>query len=641
MNDIELKQIKESYLKRSEVVKQRIVVCGGTGCLAIGALKVYDRLVEEIKARDLDLIVSMDFDEKEHSHGDGAIHVSESGCQGLCQLGPLVTIKPENIFYTKVGVDDVAEIVEKTIINKEIIKKLLYKNPADKKKCETIDEIPFYNMQTRLLLEPCGSLDAEDIKEYISIDGYAAALKSYTQMTSEEICQVVMDSGLRGRGGGGFPAGRKWALALKQDSEKKYILCNGDEGDPGAFMDGSILVGNPHSVVEGMMIAAKGMGADEGLVYVRTEYPLAVKRIKKAIKDARAMGLLGENIFGSGHNFDIRVMEGAGAFVCGEASAMVESITGNRGIPRPKPPRTAEKGLHLKPTIVNNVETLSSVPFILFHGADEYRKYGTEGSSGTKTFALTGHVANTGLIEVPFGTTLREIIFEISGGVVNQSGKIDNSSFKAVQTGGPSGGCLPEKHLDIPLSFDSLKRIGSMIGSGGMVVMNQDTCMVQVARFFIHFTQEESCGKCTPCREGTKQMLGMLDEIIEGKGTLKSIDDLETLGRAVMDASLCGLGKSAPSPILSTIKEFREEYESHVVDKFCPTGKCANLFDFWIDPDLCKGCTLCAKACPTDAISGEKKEPHQIAQENCTKCGSCRSTCKFNAIEVVKVGSHG
>ena len=640
MNDIELKQIKESYIKRSEAVTRRIIVCAGTGCLAIGAMDVYDKIVEEVKSKNLDVIVSLDFDEKEHSHPDGVIHVSESGCQGLCQLGPLVTIKPEDIFYTKVKTKDVAEIVEKTIIEKEIVKRLLYKNPSDKKKCETIADIPFYNRQTRLLLEPCGSLDAEDIKEYISIDGYAGALKSYTEMTSQEICQVVMDSGLRGRGGGGFPAGRKWALALKQDSKKKYILCNGDEGDPGAFMDGSILVGNPHSVVEGMMIAARGMGADEGLVYVRTEYPLAVKRIKKAIVDARTFGFLGENIFGSGHNFDIRVMEGAGAFVCGEASAMVESITGNRGIPRPKPPRTAEKGLHLKPTIVNNVETLSSVPFILLNGADEYRKYGTEGSSGTKTFALTGHVANTGLIEVPFGTTLREIIFEISGGVVNENGKIDNSSFKAVQTGGPSGGCLTENHLDIPLDFDSLKKIGSMIGSGGMVVMNQDTCMVQIARFFIHFTQEESCGKCTPCREGTKQMLGMLEDIVEGKGTLQTIDDLVTLGTAVMASSLCGLGKSAPSPVLSTIKEFMEEYESHVVDKFCPTGKCANLFDFWIDPDLCKGCGLCLKACPVETIIGEKKEPHEIIQPECTKCGSCRSSCKFGAIEVVKVGTY-
>ena len=640
MNDINLKKIKESYLKRSEIVTQRVVVCAGTGCLAIGAMDVYNKLVEEIKAKDLDVLVSLDFDEKEHSHPDGAIHVSESGCQGLCQLGPLVTIKPEGIFYTKVKVKDVPEIVEKTIVEKEIIKKLLFKNPVDKKRYETMEDIPFYNLQTRLLLEPCGSLDAEDIKEYISIDGYAAAEKSYTQMTPKEICQVVMDAGLRGRGGGGFPAGKKWTLALKQDSKKKYILCNGDEGDPGAFMDGSILVGNPHSVVEGMMIAAKAMGSDEGIVYVRTEYPLAVKRIKKAIETARSMGLLGEDIFGSGHNFDIRVMEGAGAFVCGEASAMVESITGNRGIPRPKPPRTAEHGLHLKPTIVNNVETLSSVPLILLHGADEYRKYGTEGSSGTKTFALTGHVANTGLVEVPFGTTLREIIFDIGGGVVNENGKIDNTSFKAVQTGGPSGGCLPEKHLDIPLSFDSLKKIGSMVGSGGMVVMNKDACMVQIARFFIQFTHEESCGKCTPCREGTKQILGLLDEIIEGRGTLETITTLEELSKAVMDSSLCGLGKSAPSPVLSTIKEFREEYESHVIDKFCPTGKCTELFDFWINPDICVGCTLCAKECPTNAITGEKKEPHNIAQQDCTKCGTCRTTCKFGAVEAVRVGTH-
>lgn len=636
MTDIDLNSIKETYLETRGKIKRRVIVCAGTGCLANGSMDVYNRLVEETAEKGLEVAVSLDYEEKPEKD----MLFSSSGCQGFCQVGPLVTIYPDNIMYNKVKAKDVPEIVEKTIAGDELVKRLLYKNPATKKRCRGIEEIPFYTQQVRILLEPCGSTDPEDINEYISNGGYFAGKKALTEMTPEEICQEVSDSVLRGRGGGGFPAGRKWSLALKQKSKKKYILCNGDEGDPGAFMDRSILEGNPHSVVEGMTIAAKGMGADEGYVYVRTEYPLAVKRINKAIADAREMGLLGENIFDSGFSFDIQVKEGAGAFVCGEASAMVESIMGNRGIPRPKPPRTAEKGLWLKPTVVNNVETLSSVPFIILNGAEEYRKHGTEGSAGTKTFALTGHVANSGLIEVPFGTTLREIVFEISGGILNESGKIDNSSFKAVQIGGPSGGCLTEQHLDIPLDFDSLNSIGAMVGSGGLVAMNEDTCMVQIAKFFMNFTQFESCGKCTPCREGTKQILAMLDEIIAGRGTLETVDSLVTLGQAVMDSSLCGLGKSAPSPVLSTIKEFRDEYTAHVIDKFCPTGKCAELFDFWINPETCKGCTLCAKVCPTDAISGAKKEPHEIHLEDCTKCGSCRSKCKFGSIEVVKVGAY-
>ena len=637
MTDVDLNSIKETYLETSGKIKRRIIVCAGTGCLANGSLDVFNKLVEETAAKGLDVTVSLDYEEKPEKD----MLFSQSGCQGFCQAGPLVTIYPDDIMYNKVKVKDVPEIVEKTIVGGELVKRLLHKDPATKKRCKGVEEIPFYTQQVRILLEPCGSTDPENINEYISNNGYMAGKKALLEMTPEEICDVVKDSGLRGRGGGGFPTGRKWALALKQTSKEKYIICNGDEGDPGAFMDRSILEGNPHSVVEGMIIAAKGLGATVGYVYVRTEYPLAVKRIKKAIVDAKAFGCLGENMFDSGFSFDIHVMEGAGAFVCGEASAMVESIMGNRGIPRPKPPRTAEKGLWLKPTVVNNVETLSSVPFILLNGADEYRKNGTEGSSGTKTFALTGHVANSGLIEVPFGTTLRKIVFEISGGILNKTNKIDNKSFKAVQIGGPSGGCLTQKHLDLPLDFDSLKSIGAMVGSGGLVAMNDDTCMVKIARFFMKFTQHESCGKCTPCREGTKQLLGLLDEIIAGRGTLETLDTLKSLCKSVASSSLCGLGKSAPSPVLSTLKEFMSEYEAHVIDKFCPAGKCADLFDFWIDPDLCKGCTQCTKVCPTGAITGEKKEAHTIAQQDCTKCGSCRSTCKFNAIEVVKIGSHG
>ncbi len=635
MTDVDLNSIKETYLETRNKIKRRIVVCAETGCLAHGSLDVFNKLVEETAEKGLDVTVSLDYEEKPEKD----ILFTKSGCQGFCQAGPLVTIYPDDIMYHRVKVKDVPEIVEKTIVGNDLVKRLLHKDTATKKRCRGVEEIPFYTQQVRILLEPCGSRDPKNINEYISNNGYVAGEKALQKMTPKEICDVVTDSGLRGRGGGGFPAGKKWTLALKQTSKTKYIICNGDEGDPGAFMDRSILEGNPHSVLEGMVIAAKGMGATAGYVYVRTEYPLAVKSIKKAIADAKALGCLGDNMFGSGFSFDIHVMEGAGAFVCGEASAMVESIMGNRGIPRAKPPRTAEKGLWLKPTVVNNVETLSSVPFILLNGAQEYRKNGTEGSSGTKTFALTGHVANSGLIEVPFGTTLRKIVFEIGGGILNRTNKVDNNSFKAVQIGGPSGGCLTKKHLDLPLDFDSLKSIGAMVGSGGLVAMNDDTCMVQIAKFFMKFTQHESCGKCTPCREGTNKILGLLEEVIAGRGTLESLDMLKSLCKAVISSSLCGLGKSAPSPVLSTLNEFMSEYEAHVIDKFCPAGKCADLFELWIDPELCKGCILCTKVCPTAAISGEKKKPHSIVQQDCTKCGSCRSQCKFNAIEVVKIGT--
>ncbi len=625
-----LDKIKSKYISARKDIDRRIIVCAGTGCLANGSRKIYDLLVSLQKERNIRVDVKLKPEEKSPE-----VLVSGSGCQGFCQVGPLVTIEPDGIMYAHVKPEDVEEIVEKTIIRNEVIERLLYTDPSTDRKCRGQGDIPFYAKQKRTVLKSCGNCDPEDINEYIASDGYEAARRAYLQMTPEEICNEMKASGLRGRGGGGFPTGRKWELALWQKSDKKYIICNGDEGDPGAFMDRSILEGNPHSVIEGMMIASRATGSDEGYIYVRTEYPLAVERIRNAIADAEAAGIIGNNIFGTDSSLKLHVMEGAGAFVCGEASAMVSSIMGNRGMPKPKPPRTAEKGLWEKPTVVNNVETLAAVPLIILNGSESYSKTGTEKSPGTKTFALTGHVVNTGLIEVPFGTTLRQIIFDIGGGVINEKGELDNSDFKAVQIGGPSGGCLTEEHLDIPLDFDSLGKVGAMVGSGGLVVMNSSTCMVQVARFFMAFTQHESCGKCVPCREGTRQMLELLDDIIEGRGTEETLSLLEELSKTVATASLCGLGKSAPSPVLSTLKQFREEYLSHVVDKKCPTGNCSALAVYSIDAEKCKGCTLCARKCPVGAISGERKEPHVIDENLCIKCGACADACKFDAVGVV------
>ncbi len=630
MLNVDLDRIKSRYINARKDVDRRIIVCAGTGCLANGSGKIYELLVELQKEKGIAVDVRLKPEEDSPS-----VLVSGSGCQGFCQVGPLVTIEPDGIMYAHVKPDDVEEIVERTIIKNEIIERLLYTDPATKSKCRGQDEIPFYSKQQRTVLKSCGNCDPDDINEYIASDGYEAARRAYIEMTPEQICSEMKNSGLRGRGGGGFPTGRKWELALAQKEEKKYIICNGDEGDPGAFMDRSILEGNPHSVVEGMLIAARATGSDEGYIYVRTEYPLAVERIRKAIQDAEETGILGSSLFGTDSSLKLHVMEGAGAFVCGEASAMVSSIMGNRGMPRPKPPRTAEKGLWDKPTIVNNVETLAAVPLIILGGSELYSRTGTENSPGTKTFALTGHVANTGLIEVPFGTTLRQIIFDIGGGVINDKGELDNSDFKAVQIGGPSGGCLTEEHLDIPLDFDSLGKAGAMVGSGGLVVMNKSTCMVQIARFFMEFTQHESCGKCVPCREGTRQMLELLDDVIEGRGTEETLSLLEDLSRTVSTASLCGLGKSAPSPVLSTLKQFRDEYLSHVVDKKCPTGNCSALAVYRIDAGKCRGCTLCARKCPVGAVSGEKKEVHVIDESLCIKCGACVEACKFNAVGVV------
>ena len=627
---VDLMEVTEAYKKSADAVKRRVIICAGTGCMANGSMKVHDAFVSQIAAAGIDVITEL---KKEGDKAD--VHISKSGCQGFCQMGPLVTVMPEGIFYTRVKPADVAEIIEKTLIGGEVVERLLYVEPLSGAHCRDTSEIPFYKLQARTVLAACGHVDPEDINEYIAKGGYAAAQKAYTVLAPQAICEEILHSGLRGRGGGGFPTGRKWELTRVQPGPKKYVICNGDEGDPGAFMDRSVMEGNPHSVIEGMMIAARAIGADEGYVYVRAEYPLAVARVKKAVVDAEAEGILGDNIFGSGQSFRVNVMEGAGAFVCGEETALIGSIEGKRGMPTPKPPFPAQSGLFGKPTVINNVETLASVPLVMNMGAAEFRKLGTQTSPGTKTFALTGHVVNTGLIEVPFGTTLREIVYHVGGGVTDNSGKVTGAGFKAVQIGGPSGGCLIEDHLDLPLDFDSLKGVGAMVGSGGLVVMNKQTCMVKIARFFMQFTQNESCGKCVLCREGTKQMLALLDDIIEGRGTEQTLDLLERTARAVQKGSLCGLGKTAPNPVLSTLRHFRAEYEAHVYQKRCPAGECKALLMPEIDPDKCKGCTLCSKKCPVGAISGEVKKPHVIDTTKCIKCGACAAACRFNAVSGV------
>ncbi len=610
-------------------IKRRIVICAGTGCVANGALEVKDALAAAMKALGLEV----DLELNRHDCGPSeSVYLSGSGCQGFCQAGPLVTFYPEGWLYVKVRPEDAEEIVTTTLAEGKPVERLLFKEQSTGKAFAERDHIPFYERQQRAVLGQCGRLNPEDIHEYIAEDGYAAACQAYTQMTPDQVCDEILTAGLRGRGGGGFPTGRKWALTLANASDKKYVICNGDEGDPGAFMDRSLMEGNPHRVIEGMMIAARAIEADEGYIYVRAEYPLAVKRVKKAVADAEAMGLLGADLFGTGLNLVLHVMEGAGAFVCGEETALIGSIEGERGMPRPKPPFPAQSGLNGKPTVINNVETLATVPLIIREGSAHYRTLGTEGSPGTKTFALTGHVANTGLIEVPFGATLREIIFDIGGGVTDQFGNPDPGGFKAVQIGGPSGGCLTEEFLDLPLDFDSVRSIGAMVGSGGLVVMNQETCMVQVAHFFMQFTQNESCGKCVPCREGTKQMLALMEDIIEGRATLETLELLEDLAGAVQLGSLCGLGKTAPNPVLSTLKHFRAEVEAHVLQKRCPTGQCKALAVPEILADACKGCGACLRKCPVNAITGERKAVHVIDADACVKCGTCAQVCKFNAI---------
>ncbi|NDW12403.1 4Fe-4S dicluster domain-containing protein [Bacteroides sp. 214] len=629
MDNINLKQVQADYNQAAAHVKKRIIICAGTGCIANGSLKVYEAFEKALEVTGLKQFVDL---EANYHDDDHVIQLTGSGCQGFCGQGPLVNILPDEIMYTKVRPENVMRILEETVLKDKIIEELLYVNPADGQRSRGQTEIPFYKRQTRLVLGECSHLDPGSIREYIAHGGYFAAEKAFTQMTPEEVCQTILESGLRGRGGGGFPTGKKWQFTLQEAGPKKYVICNGDEGDPGAFMDRSLMEGNPHRILEGMMIAARAIGSDEGHVYVRLEYPLAIQRMTKAINDAMEAGTLGNNVFGSGHNMHIHIMEGAGAFVCGEETALIASIEGKRGMPKPKPPFPAQKGLFGKPTVINNVETLAAVPLIIKNGASWFNAYGTEKSKGTKTFALTGHVANTGLIEVPFGTTLHEIVYNIGGGVTDNDGDITNEGFKAVQIGGPSGGCLTEEHLNIEIDYDNLIKNGAMVGSGGMVVMNKQSCMIQIARFFMNFTQNESCGKCVPCREGTKQMLSMLDEIIDGTATEKTFNLLQDVAQVVKKASLCGLGKTAPSPVISTISRFRDEYIDHIVNKKCATNNCKALSDVFIDAEKCTGCTACSRKCPVGAISGEKKQPHVIDSTVCTKCGVCATTCKFDAV---------
>lgn len=630
---VDLQDIQKQYQQAIEGLERRVVICAGTGCVANGSLKVHNAFVEQIAQQGLPVKTELRYENQASEAGE--VLVSESGCQGFCQMGPLVTVLPENILYTRVKPEDVPEIIETTLQGGAIVDRLLYVDPVKGTHCKGTAQIPFYQRQSRTVLAECGAIDPEDVREYIGHGGYEAARRAFNELTPEAVCEEILVSGLRGRGGGGFPTGKKWQLTLANKSDKKYVICNGDEGDPGAFMDRSVMEGNPHSVLEGMMIAARAIEANEGYVYVRAEYPLAVHRVRKAIADAEAMGLLGENIFGSGLDLKLQVMEGAGAFVCGEETALIASIEGKRGMPTPKPPFPAQKGLCGQPTVINNVETLATVPLIMRMGAAEFRRRGTEKSPGTKTFALTGHVANTGLIEVPFGTTLREIVYNIGGGVIDAQGRITGEPFKAVQIGGPSGGCLTEEHLDLPLDFDSLRGVGAMVGSGGLVVMNKQTCMVNIAHYFMQFTQNESCGKCVLCREGTKQMLALLDDIINGRADAGTLELLEKLAGAVQIGSLCGLGKTAPNPVLSTLRYFRPEYEAHVFQKRCPAGQCTALVAPMIDPEKCKGCGLCARKCPVNAITGEKKGPHTINEELCIKCGECARSCKFGAVSGV------
>lgn len=603
--------------------KMRILVCAGTGCVANGSLKVYESLKKLIAEQGL--LAEVDL-VKEVSHE--GIGVSISGCHGFCQMGPLVRFEPSGLLYCKVQEDDCAEIVETSIANNGVVERLLYSDPTTGETVKTQDEIPFYNRQVRVTLKNCGRIDPDDINDYIAHGGYQAIAKILTGMKPGEVIKEVLDSGLRGRGGGGFPTGRKWSFAAAQPGPKKYIICNGDEGDPGAFMDRSVMEGNPHLVLEGMMIAGFAIGADEGYIYARAEYPLAIKRMRKAIADAEALGVLGKGVLGTDFNFKINIKEGAGAFVCGEETALIASIEGERGMPRPRPPFPAVKGLWACPTIINNVETLANLPAIIMNGAAWFRGFGTPGSAGTKTFALAGQIQNTGLVEVPMGMTLREIVFDIGGGL--REGK----KYKSVQIGGPSGGCLTEEKLDLPLDYDELMKVGAMIGSGGLVVMGDDTCMVETAKFFMGFVQNESCGKCVPCREGTKQMLAMLTKITEGKGTEADLALLEELAQNVKDGSLCGLGKTAPNPVLTTLRYFRDEYLAHVRDKKCPAGACQALKEYYIDPEKCKGCTICARVCPAGAITGDKKQPHVINVDLCLKCGACMEKCKFGSIVI-------
>lgn len=614
----ELRSAAQKFVQLLSNQRLKILVCAGTGCLAGGSLQVFDKLKEILEREGL--AVCLELSEEEESIG-----LKKSGCHGFCEAGPLVRIEPSGIIYLKVQPSDCEEIVRETVIKGQLIPRLMYSENGQIYGKQ--EEIPFYKNQNRLVLEHCGHINAESIEEYIACGGYSALARALTEMEPEEVCREISSSGLRGRGGGGFPTGRKWTQVLSYESEKKYVICNGDEGDPGAFMDRSMMEGDPHSILEGMAIAAYATGANEGYIYVRAEYPLAVSRLKNAIEEAREAGILGKNILSGGIDFDIHINQGAGAFVCGEGSALIASIEGERGMPKVKAKRTVESGLWGKPTVLNNVETFANVRHIINNGAAWFRNYGTKGSPGTKAFALTGNVNHTGLIEVPMGTTLRKIIFDIGGGI--RGGK----EFKAVQIGGPSGGCLTKEHLDLPVDFDSLREVHAMIGSGGMVVMDEDTCMVEVSRFFMNFTQHESCGKCVPCREGTKRMLRCLENITEGRGQERDIEILEEFAEMITDTALCGLGKTAANPVVTSLRYFREEYLEHVRDKKCRTKTCQSLKIISIDSALCKGCSKCSKVCPVGAISGMLRQPFVIAQDKCIKCGACLSSCNFHAIK--------
>ena len=602
----------------------RVLVCSGTGCIATGSNKIHT-LLKDLIADD----PAIDLEFAPHdSHDRPNIGVKKTGCQGFCELGPLVRIQKGDkvVQYVKVQPDDCKEIYERTILGGDVIERLLY-HKGEKKYVQP-NEIPFIAKQTRIVLENCGKLDAESLDEYLAAGGFKALEKAMFRMDRDQVIDEIDKSGLRGRGGGGFPAGKKWKQVARQKDPIRYVVCNGDEGDPGAFMDGSVMEGDPFKLIEGMMIAAYAVRSSDGYIYVRAEYPMSVARLRHAIALLEERGLLGDNILGSDFSFRLHINRGAGAFVCGEGSALTASIEGNRGMPRVKPPRTVEKGLWERPTVLNNVETYANVPKIILQGADWYRSIGTAGSPGTKTFSLTGAIENTGLIEVPMGSTLREIIFDIGGGLKN------GSTFKAVQIGGPSGGCLTEKHLDEPLDFDSVKKFNAIVGSGGMVVMDEHTCMVEVARFFMSFTQRESCGKCVPCREGTKRMLEILEKIVAGNGEMEDLDKLEELATMVKTMALCGLGKSAPLPVISTLNTFRDEYIEHIVDKKCRAKVCTALRKYVINPDFCKGCGKCARNCPVNAISGKVKNPYHIDPTVCIKCGSCKENCAFDAIYV-------
>ena len=590
--------------------RSHVLVCGGTGCTSSNSQKIIEAMEAEIAAKGL----------------QDEVQVIRTGCFGLCALGPIMIVYPEGCFYSEVKVEDVPEIVEEHLLKGRMVKRLLYSETVTPQEIKGLSDTNFYKKQERVALKNCGVINPENIDEYIAYDGYMALAKCLTEYTPEKVVQIIKDSGLRGRGGGGFPTGLKWSFTAANQADQKYVVCNADEGDPGAFMDRSVLEGDPHCIIEAMAICGYATGATEGYIYVRAEYPIAVARLQIAINQAKEMGFLGKDIFGSGFDFDLHVKLGAGAFVCGEETALMTSIEGNRGEPRPRPPYPAVKGLFGKPTTENNVETFANIPAIIRNGAEWFASMGTEKSKGTKVFALGGKITNTGLVEIPMGTTLREIIEEIGGGI--PGGK----KFKAAQTGGPSGGCIPAHLMDTPIDYDNLTAIGCMMGSGGLIVMDEDNCMVDIAKFFLDFTVDESCGKCTPCRVGTKRLREMLDKITDGKATLEDLDELEALCHYIKDNSLCGLGQTAPNPVLATLKFFREEYEAHVVEKRCPAGVCKNLLSYSIIPDLCKGCTACARKCPVGAISGAVKEIHTIDNEKCIKCGVCMDTCKFKAI---------